>query len=642
MNDIKSRVEFLKKADIAYEEGEPIVDDEIYDTLKEELLGLAPENEYFKNVGGLDKADKNWQKEHTHKYPMGSLFKNKSPELAEGWLSKTYPDTNGLSLVLEVKLDGSSICAIYNDGKLDKIATRGNGVIGKISEVAKYISSIPHKISEKGYVEIKGECVKDKKSFYEIWAPKGFNDPRSFVPGTINSKPDENSAQMMKERSLTFIAYEIRGKEFKTETDKMKFLESNGFLTLKSSTRKIDCTGRTHKEIIGAIKKYMESINRATFEFQLDGIVIKNNSVEASEELGVTNLRPKGSRAVKFASEQGETIAKDIIFQTGKSGVVCPVAILEPIFLSGATLTKSTLHNIKEIVRLGIDKLPYKVIVIRSNDIIPKIIKGVGPEANAKKFVIPDNCPCCNFELIWDKTETNKVCLNPTCPAQISGRIDYHLKVFNVKNIGESTIDTLIEKGYVSCISDMYGLKKHTKELSEVFGDRAFERILEAMDSVKEVTLASFVTSLSIANIGTMAKLLTAVYPTIEDIDGLKAEDIQAIDGFGPVKAKNMVTQWLKMRPEITKLLTYIKIKAKEANVSNKLSGKSFCITGTLSRPRGDFQKIVEANGGKISSSVSKNLDFLLMGSDAGSKEDKAKTLGVKIISESDLEKMLK
>ena len=639
---IEERIKDLKQYDMAYEMGEPLVSDEFYDLEKEELQKIASENHpYFKSVGSLNNGNKGWQKEYTHKYPMGSLFKDKSPELAEDWLAKTYPDTNGLNLILQVKLDGSSVCVIYN-GELDKIVSRGNGKIGKdISATAKYIKDIPSKINEKGYIEIKGECVKDKKSFFEKWAPKGFNDPRSFVPGTLNAKPDENIAKVMEERAISFVAYEVRGKDFATETEKMKFLADNGFKTLKDSTSKIDCTGRKHKEIVGAIKKYMDKIDREKFIFQLDGIVIKNNDIQASEDLGFVNLRPRGSRAIKFSCEQKEAIINSIVWQTGKNGIVTPVAILEPVFLSGATISRSTLHNVKEIERLGIDKLPYRVILIRSGDIIPKCIKGIGPETNAKKLVIPENCPCCNYGLVWDKTETNKVCLNPVCQDQLSGKLEYHLRTFNVKGIGSSTIDTLIEKGYVKSFSDMYNLSKNKEELSGVFGNKAFANILEAMSGIKEVTLADLIASLSIANIGTMSKLLTKVYPNIEDIDKLRPEDIENIEGFGPVKARNMVEQWLKLRPEITKLLTHIKIKEKEASASNVLNGKSFCITGTLSKPRNDIQKMIEDNGGKIAS-VSAKLNYLVCGEDSGSKKDKAEKLGITIISEEDLEKMLK
>jgi len=640
MKSIDERIEFLKQCDVAYEEGTPLVEDVVYDAEKEEVLGLAPSNDYFKNVGGLSRG---WQKEYTHKYPMGSLFKDKSPEDAEKWLAKTYPNTNGLLLFLQVKLDGSSICVIYDSGKLDKIVTRGNGIIGKdITSVAKYIKDIPSQIDEKGYVEVKGECVKDKDSFYKIWAPQGYNDPRSFVPGTLNSKPDENTAEMMKERDISFVAYEIRGKDFATEIDKIKFLAENKFKTLKDSTVKIDCTGKSYNEIIIAIKKYMcQDVDREKFPFQLDGIVIKNNDISASEELGFVNLRPHGSRAIKFPCEQKEAIIEGIEWQTGKNGVITPVAILKPVFISGATISRSTLHNIKEITRLGIDRLPYKVILIRSGDIIPKIIKAITPESNAKKIIFPDVCPCCSSDLSWDKTETNKVCHNIDCPAQLSGKIDYYLKTLDIKGIGSSTIDALIESGYVKSLSDMYGLAKHKEELSEVFGNKAFANIMAAINSVTEISLSDLITSLSIANIGTMSKMLVNSYPTIEDIDKLVPEDISAIDGFGPTKSQSFVSGWKAQRKEIDKLLKHIKIKEKEV-MSKKLNGKSFCVTGTLSRPRNDFVEIIEKNGGRFSSGVSKNLDYLIVGEDCGSKKDKAEKLGVKIIGEKEFNEMTK
>jgi len=643
--NIEERIKNLAEWDVAYENGNPIVSDEIYDLEKDEVRRISPEHDYFKNVGGLSEENHGWQQKYTHKYPMGSLQKDKSPEETEDWVTKSYPDTKGLKLLLQPKLDGSSVCVIYVDKQLDRIVSRGNGIVGyDITQVAKHIKDIPSKISEKGYVEIKGECLKDKESFYKTWAPQGYNDPRSFVPGTLNSQPDENTASDMKEIDISFITYEVRGKTFATETEKMQFLRDNKFKTLKDSTLELDCTGKTHKQIVDGFKKYMDGINRKKFAFQLDGIVVKNDDILASEKLGIVNLRPKGSRAIKFPCEQKEAIIEGIQWETGKSGVVTPVAILKPVFLSGATISRATLHNIKEIARLGIDRLPYKVILIRSGDIIPKVIKGVEPMANAKKIVFPNECPCCSEPLFWDKTQTNKVCLNINCVAQLSGKIDYYLKTLGIKGIGSSTIDTLIDKGYVKSLSDMYGLSQYKNELADVFGDRASANILESMSSVDSVSLATFVKSLSIANIGRMSEELVNVAPSVKDLDNLKEEDIVAIHGFGSVKSHCFVTEWKSQRSEIDKLLKYIIIKkevvmAKKGKI--KLDGKSFLITGKLSMGRKEFEKIIEENGGRNASGVSKNLDFLIVGEDSGSKKPKAEALGVKIISEDEFNAML-
>lgn len=641
--DIEKRIELLKKYDVAYETGNPIIDDDSYDIEKEDIRQLVPTHDYFSSVGGIAEKKQTWQKEYVHKYIMGSLFKDKSPEEFEKWIAKTYPNTNGLFLMLQVKLDGSSSCCIYNHGQLETIASRGDGIKGfDITATGKFIKDIPHVIDEKKYVEIKGEFVKDKDSFYKIWEPKGFNDPRSFVPGTLNSKPDENIEKTMKERDISFIAYEVRGIEFKTESEKLKYLEDMGFRTLKSSTVKIDCTGRTHKEIATAVKKYMEvKIDRKNFEFQLDGIVVKNNDIEASEALGITNNRPKGSRAVKYSCEQGETLMESIEYETGKSGAVTPVAILKPIFLSGATISRASLHNIKEIERLGIDRLPYKVILIRSGDIIPKVIKGIGAEANSKPIKFPTTCSSCGADIVWDKTKTNKICPNENCPAQLSGKIDYYLKTIEIKGIGSSTIDTLIEKRYVKSLSDMYKLEKHMDELSSVFGDKASSNIINAMSSVKEVTLAKFIESLSIGSIGSMSKHIVKIAPTIEDVDKLTIDDLLKIDGFADIKASGFVNGWKSYRKEIETVLKYITIKA-STNDSNKLSGKKFCFTGSFSIPRDELEKTVEKNGGTASSSVGKGVILCWDGAISGSKYEKAKKNGNEIISEDDFMTMLK
>ena len=636
--NIEDRIKYLEMCANLYEtNGTSPISDAEYDREYAECKKIDPSNSFFSKVGGISSVHV-YGTEVKHKYPMGSLNKDPNPDDFGIWFGKTYPNTKGVIGILEPKVDGSSFCLKYEGGKLVQGVTRGDGEKGfDFTPNARYIEGVQPTIPVKNYVEVKGEVYKNRQEFYKKWAGQ-YENPRNFTAGSINQK----DPLVTKERGLTFVAYEVRGVDFKTETDKQKFLVDNGFQNLKQYIAKIDCSGRKAEEVVKAIKKYMDRFDRDALPFDVDGIVFKLNDIETAEDMGYTDdgKRPKAHRAVKFPTDQKPTILEDIEWSVGRTGTVTPVGLLKAVRLAGTTVQRVSIHNTNDLTRLGIDNLGCEVLVEKAGDIIPKIIRKI---SNGKKaLLIPTQCPCCGKKLDWDPTQTNKVCNNEWCPAQIDGAIDHWFKKLDVKGIGEGIISRLTSKGMVKSISDMYKLEQYKKEMADIFGDRASEKIFESIDSVKEVSLAKFIEALGIGKIGTMAKDITAIAPTIKDIDNLHPNDILKIPGFANTKTMSFIDGWNDQRKEIERLLKYISIiEVKLA--SSKLNGMKFCFTGSFSNPtRGDMEKMVEDNGGKLSS-VSKELTALVWdGAISGSKIEKAKKLCLRVIRQKDFMDLLK
>lgn len=648
---IEDRIKYLEHCANLYEtSGNSPLTDKEYDVEYDECKKLMPDHPFFSKVGGLDSSHIYGTK-FTHKYTMGSL--NKSPDTVdfEDWLKKTYPNLDNLVALLDLKVDGLSLCCHYQDGKLIRVVTRGDGVIGvDVTSNAMFIKGILKTIGEKSYVEVKGEGFKDRHDFERDWSGK-YENPRNFTAGAVNQK----DANITKERGIEFIAYEVRGKDFKTQSEKVKFLIDNGFPTLRNHIVKITGKGRTHNQIAEAVKKYMDKVDRNKLEFDVDGVVFKLDDIDTAEGMGTTDSegkRPKSDRAIKFPTDQQNTILKGIEESVGRTGAITPVGLLDPVRLAGTTVKRVSLHNYKEIERLGITRVGAEVLVEKAGDIIPKIVKMI-KDGSGKLIKPPEVCPVCGEKVEWDKTETNKVCCNLSCPSQVVARIDHWFKTIDVKGIGEGIISKLTEETtnrhgdlyapFVEEISDMYELNRCDKEeLAKVFGDKAAENILESIDSVKEVTLPKFIEALGIGKIGTMAKLIVDIAPTVDDIDKLSVGDIVKIQGFAETKARSFIDGWKVQRKEIGNLLKNITIK-EDKPLSNKLKGKKFCFTGSFSNPtRGEMEKTVEENGGKLAS-VSKNLTALVWDGDIqGGKMAKAKELGVDIINQKQFLALLK
>ena len=645
---IEERIKFLQKCASLYEtSGDSTLSDVQYDREYAECKALMPDHPFFDEVGGIDE-DHVWGTPFTHKYPMGSLNKDPNPDGFEKWFAKTFPDTHDLIAILDYKVDGVSLCLHYQDGKLIRVVTRGNGTIGiDITSVAAHVKGVLKKIDAKGYVEIKGECYKRLDDFRLNWSSE-YANARNFTAGSLNLKLDDkhSEAEIIK-RSLNFIAYEVRGVDFETETKKILFLDEMGFETLKNTMARIKCRDRSPADVARAVKNYMEKIDREKLPFMIDGVVFKLNNIKDGISMGVTNNRPKSSRAIKFPTDQQETILEGIAWQMGRTGKLIPVGLLKEVRLAGTNVKRVSLHNLKEMERLGIFKYKCTLVLEKAGDIIPRVVRKT-KDGTGEQIKAPTRCPICDTSLEWDDTKTTVHCHNEICPAKIVKNIDHWFKKIGVKGIAEGIISKLTddEKNswndpMVSSISDMYHLSNHRNELSESMGEKTTENIIKAIGSVKKLTLAQFIEALGLGRVGRTAADITALYPTISDIDNLTTEEIIKIDGFSNIKAELFLREWKAMRPEIDKILKYIEIADKKLD-SKKLDGKKFCVTGSMSVGRKDIQKMIEDNGGVIKGSVGKGLDYLLAGEDCGGKKEKAEKLGIKIISEDEFNKMLR
>jgi len=657
-DSIEERIGFLKHCASLYEnEGTSPINDFTYDEEYYKLEQLDPDNEFFSEVGGeID--------EHIygtlvkHDIVMGSLSKCPDLDSFLEWTKNTFKGKVP-SLIFQHKIDGLSLSLLYRDGKLVRALTRGDGQQGvDVTLNAQHVEGVPSVIVCKEEVEVRGECYKKRDDFYAKWHKSvggKYANPRNFSSGSLNQK----DAKVTKERGLSFIAYEVVRKPFATEIEKNKWIKEMGFDNLwEKGVSSFVKEGLTPEQATEAVKAYMDKIDRSKLQYDIDGVVVKLNDISIAKSMGSTGggKKPKSARAVKFPPEEKETILESVSSNVGRTGAIIPVAHLKPVELGGAMISKVTLHNWGALVGKDAIKIGARVVIAKKGDIIPQIIsvKKNGTDLTEP----PTHCPGCGEELEWDANRVNIVCVNPLCVSQLNGRIEHWFKKIGTKGIGPGIIKRLTDsnelewegKPIIQSLPEMYYMldndrrsehpfRKYTY-LKENLGEKNFQNIVDSIHSVKEITLSKFIQALGIANVGTLSSLIIEIAPTIEDIDKLTTEDLMKLEKFGEKKSKSFVEGWKKSRGEIKILLKYVKIIEKKVE-SNKLGGKTFCVTGTLSKKREDVKKEIEENGGVVKSSVGKSLDYLVAGENAGSKEAKAKSFGVSIISEEELEKML-
>ena len=652
--DFETRIEFLRHCASLYESnGTSPISDAEYDKEYYELENINPNHEFFNEVGGNFETHIYGTKVK-HVITMGSLSKSLNVDEFLKWLRSAYSENNSISFVLQHKIDGLSLSLIYENGELIRAATRGDGEIGvDVTQNAVYVKNVPTKIPFNGLVEVRGECFKDRQDFYKNWHGE-YKNPRNFAAGSLN----QIDPSVTKKRGLEFVAYEIVQKEFEKETDKIKFLTDCNFKTLKESTKRTK-TGLPLDKVAEAVKRYMDSIDRVNLPYSIDGIVVKLNDISMAKSMGYTDggRKPKAHRAVKFPPAEQETVLLSVEADVGRTGAITPVAILKPVDLDGAMISRATLHNFGALDGDDAIKIGAKVVIAKKGDIIPQIIRI--KENGKTKIEIPSICPSCGFDVRWDANHVNVVCDNINCLALLNKKIEYWFKKIGVKGIGSGTISKLTDPNILSwegrpiikSLPEMYYMLDNDRKsehpfrkyqmLKDYFGEQTYKNLLDNIKSVKELSLNEFIEALGIGKVGRTASDIVAIAPTIEDIDNLTVDDIANIPGFAVIKAKGFIDGWNLIRHEIKQLLKYIKIKDKQKN-SNKLDGKSFCFTGSFKSPsRGEMEKMVVDNGGKVSS-VSKNLSYLVWdGEISGSKFDKAKKLGIEIISQEDFLKLI-
>lgn len=629
---------------------DPIASDEEYDTLYHQVKAYETKNPQdilpespTQRVGGiiLEGFGK-----RTHKQRMWSLDDVFSLQELEEWvarISKSYPNA---SFVCSPKFDGASLNLCYENGVLVSAATRGDGLIGEeVLQNAKTLPSIPLTIPHKATIEIRGEVVIKKDDFAALNATRAeqglplFANPRNAAAGSLRQLDSTITAQ----RKLLFIPWGI-GTSMQELSPSfyaiMRLIESFGFYPIMRHIRQTQSAQEIHT--------YYEQLqkDRNNFAMMLDGMVVLLDSLALQSELGWTIKSPRFACAYKFPAVEKITQIRAITNQVGRTGVITPVAELEPIEIEGARVSRASLYNYSDIEKKGIYLNDF-VIVIRSGDVIPKIVKPITARRDGSQTPIlpPTACPVCSSALVQEEVILR--CCNLSCKARIQESIIYFAskKALNIDGLGEKLVYQLYNAKLITSILDLYSLTMQSLLTLDGFKDKKASKLLTAIAATKHIALWRFINALGITHIGEWAsKELDRSFGL--DCFDKSYEEIIAINGFGQEMARAFV-EFVRINGEfISKLLTLIEPRALESKQSRvqdskPLTNLSFVITGTLSIARDKMKQYLEELGARVSGSVSKKTDFLLCGADAGSKEQRARELGVRIISEAELAALL-
>ncbi|RPI18536.1 MAG: NAD-dependent DNA ligase LigA [Ignavibacteriae bacterium] len=563
--------------------------------------------------------------------------------------------------VCELKFDGAAVSLLYEKGELIQGATRGDGFRGdKITTNLKTIRSIPLKLDIKSIfntldIEVRGEVFIKKDDFIKInerqetEGDKLYANARNTCAGTLKLK----DSSIVASRNLNMFCYNLRHrnpdeqKKLKSHFENLNILKKlkfpvNDKFTLKTSIEDVI-------KFCGEVDEYRESL-----PYEIDGVVVKVDSLEQQEKIGSIAKSPRWAIAYKFRAKQAETRLYKITLQVGRVGTITPVAELDPIFLAGSTISRATLHNADEIKRKDIREGDY-VIIEKGGDVIPKVVevlKNRRPKPVHPEFKMPDSCPVCNSLLVRPEGEANYFCINFLCPAQVQARIEHFVarNAMDIEGLGYSIIERFIKDGYLKDITDIYGLPKHEKELKvlERFGEKSIDNIFKGIERSKERPFEKVLFAIGIRHVGDRtARILARHFRNIDNLCNVSREEIEHVHEIGPKIAESVYEFFGKKNNRI--LLDRLKKAGLQFEVTgeepkaNKFTGLTFVLTGTLEKyKRDDAKKIIEDFGGTVSASVSKKTDFVLAGSEAGSKLVKASKLGVKIISEQEFEEMIK
>lgn len=577
-----------------------------------------------------------------HEVNLYSLNKVRDFEELESWVNDMKKLADDTDFAVEYKFDGLQIVIEYNEGVFVSATTRGNGVVGEdVSLQVKTIKSVPLQIGFKGRLIVQGEGMMTNKNFeaYNKTAEEKLKNPRNAAAGAIRNLDPKETAK----RNLDYFCYSILlcdGKEFSTQQQMHDFLIENGFKT--GNYFKI-C--KDVHEIIHCINEI--DLIKSSLDVMIDGMVIKINKVKPREKIGWTAKFPKWALAYKFEAQETTTLLKEVVWQVGRSGRVTPIANLEPVELAGVTIQRATLNNIDDIRRKDVYE-NSRVFIRRSNEVIPEIMGLAEKFENSRKIEVPLVCPSCGEKLIMKGPLL--FCTNHlNCQAQVIDRLAHFAsrEAFNIEGLSDKTCKQFYEDLNVRHLSDLYNIKKEDLLKLDKFKDKKAENIINSINNSKKIDFYRFLFALGIGEVGVKtAKDLAKKFCNLDNLRNASFEEILEVDDVGEVIAQNIVDFFADEynKEEIQRLFDCgVEIKEVNVNLDNQiLSGETFVLTGTLSKPREEFEKIIEDLGGKTSSSVSRNTSFVLAGENAGSKLLKAKELNIKIINEEEFMEMIK
>lgn len=631
---------------------QPTVPDHVYDKMLHELLAI--EQEYpdliypdspTQRVGG--EILKGFNKVE-HRYPMlslGNAFSKADLKSFDERVRQSIGDN--FSYVCELKIDGLAISLMYDNGLFVRGATRGNGFVGEdITENLKTVHSIPLRLKEPVTIEVRGECYMPKKSFTnlnKVRAEQGeelFANPRNAAAGSLRQLDPKIAAK----RNLSTFIYAIGGSGedygLASHSDALDYLDQLGFTTNHERKK---C--QTIEEVFAYIQEWTEK--RPNLIYEIDGIVVKVDRYDQQQELGNTVKAPRWSIAYKFPAEEVMTKVLDIDLTVGRTGVVTPTAILEPVQVAGTTVQRATLHN-ENIIHEKDIRIGDAVIIRKAGDIIPEVKQVLfdqRPEG-LEPFTMPTHCPACGSELVRIDDEVALRCVNPSCFAQVAEGLSHFVSrnAMNIEGIGERVVSQLLREGLVKDVSDLYTLNKEELIALERMGEKSAQNLLDAIEASKKNSLERLLFGLGIRHVGAKAaRLLAEEFESIDALMDATVEQLTAVFEIGDKMADSIVMYFEKeeVRELIERLrqlgvnVYYTGKKINTEEIDSVFNGKTIVLTGKLSQlNRSEAQKKIEELGGKVTGSVSKKTDLVIAGEDAGSKLTKAEQLGIEVWNE--------
>mgnify|MGYP000878936782 CR=1 FL=1 len=640
-----------------YNQDEPEISDYEYDKLMIRLKEIEKEHPEWvtsdspsQKIGGTVKREAGVKV--THNVPMLSIEDVFSEDAVCAWIDKVHAIHPDCTFSVETKIDGLSMSLRYvkeADGKLhlQLAETRGDGLIGEdVTANLKTIKSIPLKLKEAlPFIEVRGEVYMSRKTFDKIVEEQENNDeqpfknPRNAAAGSLRQK-DPKVAAKRRLDIFVFNVQQIEGKDLKSHKESLDYLKTLGFKVI-ADYKKVS----TYDEIVERIQ-YIGDM-RDKYSFDIDGVVVKVNDFSQRISLGATAKVPKWAVAYKFPPEEKKTKLLDIEVNVGRTGVITPVAIFEPVTLAGTSVSRATLHN-QEFINDKDIRIGDEIMVRKAGEIIPEVLSSVSHEENSVPYVLPDKCPVCGAETVRYADEAALRCTNVECPAQLKRNIIHFASkgAMNIDGLGEANVVALVDNHLINTVADLYSLTALQLETLERFGKRSAEKLVKAIEASKNNPLDRVIFGIGIRNIGqAAAKLLCEKFGTIDAIMNATAEEISEIDGFGDVMSENVVKAFNDVHfAELIKALREKGVKMEytsDKTGDNRFEGLTFVLTGTLpTMTRDEAKAIIERLGGKASGSVSKKTSYVLAG-EAGSKLTKAEQLGIPIISEDDFNKMI-
>lgn len=646
------RRELRRHDHLYYVLDKPEISDQEYDKLFRELKALEKEHPELINpdsptqrVGGEPLKQ---FKSVSHKTPLISLDNAMDLTELEDFDRRVREglDQEKIEYVVEHKMDGLAVSLIYKQGKFVQGATRGDGVNGEdITQNLRTIKAIPLILNEPVDLEVRGEVYLPYNDFVKLNETRQENDeplfanPRNAAAGSLRQLDPRITAA----RPLTIFLYYGLVEELKTHWEIMDYLKKLGFRT-NPNNRLV--------EGLEEVKKYIAAWEekREKLDYEIDGIVVKVNELADQRRLGATSRAPRWAIAFKYPPMQAETVIEDIQVQVGRTGAITPVAYLKPVHLAGVIVKRATLHNEDEIKRKEI-KIHDHVKVQRAGEVIPEVVSVIKSKRTGreKEFKIPKLCPVCGGEIFRPEGETIARCVNFSCPAQLKARVRHFTsrEAMDIEHVGLALADQLVENNLIRDAADLYTLEKDDILKLERMADKSAQNIIDSIKGSLDRPFDRLIYALGIRLVGKRtAQILANHYPDIDSLAEAKEDDLSRIHEIGPKVAASITIFF--QQPENQHLVAKLKkagvtVKAKAAKGPKPLLGKTFVFTGTLANySRPDAEQLVRDLGGNASSSVSKKTDYVVAGTEPGSKSDKAKKLGVKIISEEEFNKLIK